>query len=95
MICLGIYVVTACGSIFAQEFTPQFKPTLHVPRVTQSIKVDGKFNEDVWKQAAIADNFAETSPGDQTKPGVESKAMIMYDEHNLYVALIAYIIFGS
>ncbi|KAA3637293.1 MAG: hypothetical protein DWP97_01120, partial [Calditrichaeota bacterium] len=89
-ICLGIYLIPACGNLMAQEFRPQFKPTLHVPKVSQSIKVDGKLNEAVWKNAAVAENFAETSPGDQTKPGVDSKALIMYDEHNLYVALIAY-----
>ncbi len=72
------------------SFVPSYKPTLHVPKIEGKIKIDGEFSEDAWKLAAVADNFAETQPNDQTKPGVESKALIMYDDKNLYIALIAY-----
>ena len=72
------------------DFKPSYKPTLEVPKISGKIKIDGEFSEDAWNQAAVADNFAETQPNDQTKPAVESKAFIMYDDKNLYVALIAY-----
>ncbi|MFC1475362.1 DUF5916 domain-containing protein, partial [Candidatus Zixiibacteriota bacterium] len=43
-----------------------------------------------WQSAAKADNFAEHTPGDQTKPPVETEAFITYDDDNLYVAMICY-----
>jgi Domain of unknown function (DUF5916)/Carbohydrate family 9 binding domain-like len=75
---------------YAQEFTPKFSPTIAISRATGPIKIDGELDESAWKDAAAADGFAETNPGDQIRPPVESKAMIAYDDENLYVALIAY-----
>jgi hypothetical protein len=38
----------------------------------------------------IADNFAEHYPGDQTKPPVETRAYMTFDDNYLYVAFICY-----
>lgn len=72
------------------NFTPRFKPHITIAKVEGEIKVDGQLTEPLWSKAAVADNFCENNPGDQIKPPVESKALIAYDEDNLYVALIAY-----
>ena len=79
-------------SLFATEtdFVPSYKPTLQVPKINGKIKIDGDLSDPAWKQAAVAENFAEVQPGDQIKTSVESKAYIMYDDDNLYIALIAY-----
>ncbi len=74
----------------ADDFTPHFKPTIQITRCCSPVNVDGRFDEAAWRTAAVADGFAENDPGDQIKPAVESKALIMYDESRLYVALIAY-----
>ncbi len=75
----------------AQEtFKPQMQPSISVPRVSGEVKVDGAFDEPIWHQAAVAASFTETNPGDLVKPPVESRALIAYDEHHLYVGLIAY-----
>jgi len=71
-------------------FEPTYKPTITVPFIAKQIIIDGELNEEFWKDAEVAYNFVETSPGDQIKPPVESKALIGYDEKNLYVMLIAY-----
>ena len=78
--------------IFSAEsdFTPAYKPTINVPRIDGKVKIDGDLSDPAWKQAAVADNFAEVNPGDQIKPDVATKALIMYDDKNLYIALIAY-----
>lgn len=78
-------------ALSAQEsFKPQFKPTLQVPRVSGTAKVDGQFDEPLWQHAATAAGFAENEPGDQIKPPVDSRALIGYDENYLYIGLIAY-----
>ena len=73
-----------------EEFTPRFNPHITVPKLSGEVKIDGELTEDFWKKAAVADNFVENDPGDQVKPPVESKALIAYDDNNLYIALIAY-----
>jgi hypothetical protein len=71
-------------------FKPQYKPTIQAVRVNSPVTVDGNLDESVWGRAARADNFVETSPGDQVKPAVASEALVAYDESNLYIALIAH-----
>lgn len=74
----------------ATDFKPQFKPTLNVPRLEGKITIDGELDEPAWKQAAVADGFSENTPGDCTKPPVQSKVLVGYDDQNLYLAFIAY-----
>ncbi len=72
------------------SFQPSFDPTLNVIPINGSISVDGRLDDSGWRDAVRASGFAEVSPGDQTKPPVESAALITYDASNLYVALIAW-----
>ena len=87
-ICYCLFLLIS-SSVIAKDksFTPSYKPTLNVPQIDGKIKIDGELSEGAWQQAGVADNFAETQPNDQTKPPVESKALIMYDDKNLYIAL--------
>jgi len=79
------------SSVIADEAgKPKNRPSLQVQRTTGEIKVDGRLDDLGWKGSAVADNFYETSPGDNIKPPVETKAYITYDEDNLYVAIVAY-----
>lgn len=71
------------------EFEPRFHPTLQVSRANGEILIDGELDDAGWREAALADNFAEVDPGDQVEPPVQSLAMVTYDDENLYVALIA------
>lgn len=78
-------------SVQAEEpYEPRVQPTLAVTRTSGPIQIDGNLEDEGWKNAAIADRFIETSPGDLVKPPVRSEAWVTYDQHNLYVALIAY-----
>jgi hypothetical protein len=72
------------------NFTPIYRPTLNVQRVAGDIKIDGKLDDAGWRDAARADNFAEHQPGDQTKPPVETYALMTYDDNNIYVAFMCY-----
>ncbi|HMB69367.1 MAG TPA: DUF5916 domain-containing protein, partial [bacterium] len=74
----------------AAAFEPRFQPTLNVRPTQGSIRIDGELGDAGWKDAAIADGFAEVQPGDQIEPPYQSEAWVTFDDVNLYVALIAY-----
>jgi len=72
------------------QFTPQFNPHLVVNHTSDDIKIDGQLDDTAWVLAAIADNFSEHYPGDQTKPPVETRAYITYNDDYLYVAFLCF-----
>jgi hypothetical protein len=80
------------GSIASADetFQPVFKPALTVDRTAGSIKIDGKLDDPGWEKVVKAANFAERSPGDNTKPEVETEAFMTYDDGKLYVAFVCH-----
>lgn len=80
----------AWPTLAQDNFTPNVKPSLHVQRAVGDIRIDGRLDDAGWQGVAVADNFCETSPGDNIKPPVETKAYMTYDNDKLYVAIVAY-----
>jgi len=76
-------------AVAGDEFMPNMKPSLTVPRTDQQVVIDGVIDEAAWRTAACATNFAEYNPGDMVKPPVDTKALLTYDDANLYLAFIA------
>ena len=76
--------VHMAGFAYAQNgtstFQPNVKPALEIRRAAGTIQIDGDLNDAGWAAAARVANFAETRPGDQTKPPVETEALITYDD---------------
>ena len=73
----------------AGAFEPAFRPTLRIQPAAGDVRIDGDLDDPGWQGAAVADGFAENSPGDQVEPPVHSEAWVTYDDQNLYFALIA------
>ncbi|OGC78326.1 MAG: hypothetical protein A2Z27_04075 [candidate division Zixibacteria bacterium RBG_16_50_21] len=69
-------------------FKPNLLPNLKVSRTAGSIRIDGELGDPGWTGAALAANFCETKPGDQTRPPVEIRALVTYDQDHLYVAFV-------
>lgn len=91
LVALIIGMVLSCTVALADEtFQPVFKPTLNIEKVVGTIKIDGKLNDAGWENANRATNFVERSPGDNTKPEVETEAFMTYDDSKLYVAFVCY-----
>jgi len=68
-----------------------FKPSLTILHIANGqIIIDGKISEPAWKKAVVASDFVEIEPGDNLRPTVETKALIVYDDDNLYFAFICY-----
>lgn len=72
------------------DFKPQWKPTLDVAPRSGEIVIDGDLSDPGWRNAAKADSFAETDPGDQVEPPYPTEVLVTYDESDLYMAFICY-----
>ena len=83
-----VYFASAC--VAQDEYTPVYHPKLEISPAAGEIKIDGQLQDPGWSGAAVAENFAEHNPGDQTQPDVDTRVLITYDDANLYVAWICY-----
>ena len=57
-----------------------------IPKMATGIVIDGRVDEEAWKNAAVFKDFYQTQPGYNTAPSKPTEAYVMYDEHNLYIA---------
>jgi hypothetical protein len=73
----------------AAQFTPNVKPSLSIPRVTERPKIDGQLADATWHTAGRADNFTQYTPADKTAPPVQTAVLLAYDDVNLYLAFVA------
>ncbi len=58
---------------------------LVIPKISVSPVIDGKVDDEVWKNAKIIRDFIQISPGDHITATKPTEAYIAYDEQNLYV----------
>lgn len=72
------------------DSAPVYRPTAAVTKATDNIKIDGNLTDRAWIDAVTINNFVERYPGDNTKPLVDTKVMVTYDEDNLYVGFVCY-----
>ncbi len=68
------------------EVPPEKAKPITIPLSSVPIVIDGRPDEDAWKQAAVFKDFYQTGPGYNTEPSRPTEVLMMYDEHNLYVA---------
>ncbi len=52
--------------------------------------IDGKLDDDVWKQAAVLKDFYQINPGDNVAPSGATEAFIGYDSRFLYFGFHCY-----
>jgi hypothetical protein len=71
------------------DFRPSVRPSLRVHRATGPIHLDGSLDDPGWVDAARTTTFTEFIPDQNIAPTVGNMAMVTYDDHNLYVALVA------
>jgi len=63
----------------------KLKP-ITIPKMAIPLVIDGKVDEDIWKDAAVFKDFYQTNPGDNIAPSKPTEVLVMYDDKNLYVA---------
>ena len=52
--------------------------------------IDGKLDDDVWKEAAVLKDFYQIDPGDNIAPSKPTEVLIGYDEKFFYIAFRAF-----
>lgn len=75
---------------FAKTSTSADKKTVSIPRFSQPPVIDGKIDEEVWKNAGKFEDFLQISPGDNIAPSNQTKVYAGYDQKFLYLAFIAF-----
>jgi hypothetical protein len=83
----SLLLAVAARAGAAQETAPQPPPPMRVPRITPSVTIDGALTDPAWKDAAVLDEFWETSPGDNVPPPVKTVAYLGYDDKFFYIGV--------
>lgn len=65
---------------------PEKLSPVKIPKIETSIVIDGKPDEEVWKQSFVFKDFYQTSPGNNIAPSKPTEVMMIYDEKHLYIA---------
>ena len=60
-----------------------------IPRVNQVAKIDGKLDDDLWRNALKVSLNYETAPSENITPDVQTTVYLAQDGENLYVAFLA------
>src|ERR1043166_1011047 len=69
---------------------PEKLTPVKLPRFDHPPQIDGKLDDEVWKQAAKLGDFYQTSPGDNIAPSQRTEVFLGYDSKTLYVAFHCY-----
>ena len=65
---------------------PEKLNPIKMPRFDKPPVIDGKLDDEVWKQAAILKDFYQVQPGDNIAPSKPTEVALGYDSKFLYVA---------
>jgi hypothetical protein len=63
---------------------------VRIPKLEKAPVIDGKLDDEVWKQAVVLKDFYQRSPGDNTEPSKATEVMVAYDPKFLYFAFKCY-----
>ncbi|HEV2882802.1 MAG TPA: DUF5916 domain-containing protein [Pyrinomonadaceae bacterium] len=69
---------------------PEKAAPVRIPRVERPPVLDGKLDDDIWRQAAVLKDFYQISPGDNTAPSLPTEVYMAYDARMLYIAFHAH-----
>src|SRR4030095_11890045 len=65
---------------------PEKANPVTIPRFEKPPAIDGKLDEEVWKEAALLKDFYQIQPGDNVAPSKPTEVLIGYDPKFLYIA---------
>ncbi len=65
---------------------PEKAYPITIPKVGAGLIIDGKIDEEIWKDAAVFKDFYQTGPGDNIAPSKPTEVYVMYDEKHMYIA---------
>jgi hypothetical protein len=65
---------------------PEKANPVRIPKIDKAPVIDGKLDDEVWKNAVVLKDFYQRSPGDNIEPSKPTEVMMAYDPKFLYVA---------
>ncbi len=69
---------------------PEKANPVSIPKLEKPPVIDGKLDDEVWKNAVVLKDFYQRSPGDNIEPSKPTEVMIAYDPKFLYFAFKCY-----
>src|SRR3989441_4893988 len=69
---------------------PEKSNPIKMPRFDKPPVIDGKLDDEIWKQATVLKDFYQIQPGDNIAPSKPTEVMLGYDSKFLYVAFHCY-----
>ncbi|HMJ24606.1 MAG TPA: DUF5916 domain-containing protein, partial [Pyrinomonadaceae bacterium] len=81
---------TVSASIKRAVIPPEKARPITIPRFDKPPVIDGKLDDEVWKQAVVLKDFLQVSPGDNIAPSKPTEMMMGYDARTLYMAFHCY-----
>jgi len=94
MIYRSTRILVAASTLFSFGLTAQkglqSNPVIHVKKTDESITIDGRFDESIWKSTIPAKNFLQNFPVDSLLATYDTEVHMAYDEQNLYVLIKCY-----
>lgn len=83
---LMLYGSLLQGTVYAQE--KKAYPSVRLYQETP--RIDGLFDDEIWKEMVWETGFVQHEPYENRKPSQETGFKIAYDDNNLYVAIRAF-----
>src|SRR6266568_5584544 len=69
---------------------PEKAQPVRMPRFDKAPVIDGKLDDEIWKQATVLKDFYQVQPGDNIAPSKPTEVMLGYDSKFIYVAFHCY-----
>jgi hypothetical protein len=69
---------------------PEKAQPVRLPRFDKPPVIDGKLDDEVWKQAVVLKDFYQVQPGDNIAPSKPTEVLLGYDPKFLYIAFHCY-----
>lgn len=92
---LSILIVVCLSSVARAQQTSSDKPQLethriHILRVNEPIKIDGRLDEPAWSQAEPAADFRQEIPTEGAPGSEKTEVRVLYDAKNIYIGIRAF-----
>ena len=87
---IGARLASSSTPVRVVTLPPEKAKPVVVPKIDKPPVIDGKLDDEIWKQSVVLKDFYQRSPGDNTAPSKETEVMIAYDPRFLYFAFKCY-----
>ena len=85
-----LFFIFSIIPLFAQNKKYSRKKTQAYHLQGSAPKIDGQLDDPVWQLIPAENDFTQYNPVEGTQPSEQTRFKILYDEDNLYIAVMAY-----